>query len=526
MERVSAGDAGRTSPPQPLLVIGGLSKTFPGLRALDDVAFSVHSGEIVALVGQNGSGKSTLVKVLTGIHEPDPGADIRVGSPAAGGGDRRGAVHVIHQDLGLIGQLNTVENLDLGRRRNAGAALAPTHPRDERRRALELLARFDAAFDVTVAASRLTPAERTMVAIARALDGWSDPRGLLILDEPTAALHSDEVGRLFAAVRACAARGAGVIFVSHRLDEVLDLADRVVVLRDGRVVADTPVTELDHTELVRLIVGTTLEEAAPRSPRSGGAPALDVRGLAGGTVRGLDLTVRAGEVVGVSGILGSGREHVAALVYGALAREGGEVAVGGVALRGGDPRGAMRAGAAYVPADRHADGAVMTLPVRENMTLPDLRRLRRRGGRLDTAAERREVGAWVQRIALRPAEPERPLELFSGGNQQKVVLAKWLRNDPRLLLLDEPTQGVDVGAKAAIYDLVSEAAARGAAVLMASSDTAELAATCDRVVVLRDGAARAELQGRDLTEERLVVEGLGLDARGAPATTTAEVPGS
>jgi ABC-type sugar transport system ATPase subunit len=503
---------------QPLLVARGLSKTFPGLRALDDVEFTVHAGEIVALVGQNGSGKSTLVKVLTGIHEPDPGAHVRVGG-AEPGRDGACGVHVIHQDLGLIPQLNTVENLDLGRRRSGAAALLPTRRRDERQRAHELLERFDASFDVTAPVSRLTPAERTMVAIARALDGWSDPRGLLILDEPTAALHSDEVGRLFAAVRGAAARGAGVIFVSHRLDEVMDLADRVVVLRDGRVVADTPASELDHTELVRLIVGAALEQAAPRGRRDCGNDALEARDVAGGTVRGLDLTVRTGEVVGVSGILGSGREHLAGLLYGALRRAGGEVAVAGIALRPGDPRGAMRAGVAYVPADRHADGAVMTMPVRENVTLPDLRRLRRRWGRLDAAAERREVGTWVERIGLRPAEPERPLELFSGGNQQKVVLAKWLRNDPRLLLLDEPTQGVDVGAKAAIYDLVADAAARGAAVLMASSDTAELASVCDRVVVMRDGAACAELEGRDLTEERLVVEGLGLDAHAALPTT-------
>jgi ABC-type sugar transport system ATPase subunit len=511
---------------QPLLVVKGLSKTFPGLRALDDVDLAVRSGEIVALVGQNGSGKSTLVKVLTGVHEADPGARITIrgrdGQDSAH--DLSGSIHVIHQDLGLIPQLNTVENLDLGRRHGLAAGL-PTRRREEREHARQLLQQFDAAFDVTVPVGGLTPAERTIVAIARALDGWTDPHGLLILDEPTAALHSDEVGRLFTAVRRAAARGAGVIFVSHRLDEVMDLADRVVVLRDGYVVADTPVTELEHAELVRLIVGTVLEQAAPRDRRDPGDRALSVRGLSGGTVRGLDLDVRAGEVVGVSGILGSGREHLAALLFGALPRAWGDVAVAGIALRPGDPRAAIRAGVAYVPGDRGADGAVMTMRVRENVTLPDLRPLRRRLGWLDVATERREVGTWVERIALRPAEPERPLELFSGGNQQKVVLAKWLRNEPRVLLCDEPTQGVDVGAKAAIYELVRDAAARGAAVLMASSDTAELASVCDRVLVMRDGAVRAEVNGRDLTEERLVVEGLGLHAPTAPATI-AEGPGN
>jgi ribose transport system ATP-binding protein len=499
---------------QPLLRVSGLSKTFPGLRALCDVDFAVRPGEIVALVGQNGSGKSTLVKILTGIHHADPGA--RIDGPVH---DDGGALHVIHQDLGLIPQLNTVENLDLGRHYGARGAL-PTRPRQETEHARDLLQQFDAAFDVTVPVGGLTPAERTIVAIARALDGWERPEGLLILDEPTAALHSDEVGRLFTAVRRAAARGAGVIFVSHRLDEVMDLADRVLVLRDGRVVADTPVSELDHEELVRLIVGEALEDAAPRDQRAGGGRALHVRGLRGGTVRDLQLDVRAGEVVGVSGILGSGREHVAPLLFGALRRAEGEVDVAGVALPSADPRTAIAAGVAYVPADRHADGAVMTMRVRENMTLPNLRRLRRRLGSLDASEERRDVQGWVDRIGLRPAEPERSLELFSGGNQQKVVLAKWLRNEPRLLLLDEPTQGVDVGAKAAIYELVHDAAARGAAVLAASSDTAELASLCDRVVVMCDGYASAELTGRDLTEERLVIEGLGRRPPSAPAATT------
>ena len=503
---------------QPLLTVTGLSKTFPGLRALDQVDFNVNSGEIVALVGQNGSGKSTLVKVLSGIYEPDPGARVIVSGPAAEA--NHGAselIHVIHQDLGLVPQLNTVENLDLSRHYGVRAAM-PTRPQIEVRHARALLAQFDATFDVTVPVAVLTPAERTIVAIARALDAWDYPQGLLILDEPTAALHSDEVERLFTAVRRVASGGAGVVFVSHRLDEVMDLADRVVVLRDGRVVADTPVTQLNHDELVHLIVGSALEEASPRERRDPGEVALSIRGLGGGRVQGLDLDLRAGEVVGVSGIIGSGREHVAGLLAGALPRSDGDVAVAGAALEPGDPQAAITAGLAYVPADRRTDGAVMTMRVRENMTLPNLRGLRRRLGWLDTSAERREVAEWVQRVALRPADPERPLELFSGGNQQKVMLAKWLRNNPRVLLLDEPTQGVDVGAKQAIYELVHAAADDGAAVLMSSSDTAELATVCDRVLVMRDGAICAELKGGELTEERLVLESLTLDQPTASAS--------
>jgi ABC-type sugar transport system ATPase subunit len=504
---------------QRLLTVTGLSKTFPGLKALDEVDLAVDSGEIVALVGQNGSGKSTLVKVLSGIYEADPGAQVTVGGPAAQA--NHGAtelIHVIHQDLGLVPQLNTVENLDLSRHYGARAAM-PTQRRAEIAHARELLGQFDADFDVTAPVGTLTPAERAIVAIARALDGWEYPQGLLILDEPTAALHSEEVERLFTAVRRVASRGAGVIFVSHRLDEVMDLSDRVVVLRDGRVVADTHVTRLNHNELVRLIVGSALEESSPRDRRDPGKVALSVRGLGGRRVQGFDLDLGAGEVVGLSGIIGSGREHVTGLLAGALPRSDGEVAVAGAALAPSDPQAAISAGLAYVPADRRADGAVMTMRVRENMTLPNLRRLRRRFGWLDTSAERREVSDWVQRIELRPADPERPLELFSGGNQQKVVLAKWLRNNPRVLLLDEPTQGVDVGAKQAIYELVHAAADDGAAVLMASSDTAELATVCDRVLVMRDGAVCAEVKGGELTEERLVLESLALNQSTASASS-------
>ena len=492
----------------PLLVVERLSKSFPGLRALSDVDFTVNSGEIVGLVGQNGSGKSTLVKVLTGVYKADPGA--RVTLHARRRDDACGPIRVIHQDLGLIPQLNAFENTDLARGYGA-RALLPTGRRAEIQHAQDLLSRFGATFDVTVPVSRLTPAERTIDAIARALDDWERPDGLLILDEPTAALHRDEVGRLFAAVRAVARGSAGVIFVSHRLDEVLEVADRVVVLRDGRVVADAPVAQLDHAKLVRLIVGAALERASKRRRPEAGCLVLSVRGLNGGTVRALDLDVHGGEVVGLSGIIGSGREHVASLLFGALRRRRGDVEVKGVELPPGDPRAAIGAGVAHVPSDRRADGAVMTMPVRENLTLPDLRPLRRRFGWLDAGAERREVGEWVERVALRPAQPERPMELFSGGNQQKMVLAKWLRNRPSVLLLDEPTQGVDVGAKAAIYNLIQDAAGRGAAVVIASSDTGELASVCDRVLVLRGGAVGAEIQRTELTEERLIFESFGLD---------------
>lgn len=492
----------------PLLTVRGLSKTFPGQRALADVDLDVHAGEVVAVVGQNGSGKSTLVKVLTGIHEPDAGAEITVrrgDGTEAWGHAATGAIHVIHQDLGLIPTLTTVENLALARGAGRGALL-PVR-RAERRHAERLVARFGASFDVTAPVEELAPAERTIVAIARALDGWQHPDQVLLLDEPTAALHETESERLFTAVRRLAADGAGVVFISHRLGEVLELADRVVALRGGRVVADVPSGQLDHGALSRLIAGRDLpQHDAPQMPAAPGEPLLTVRGLVGAGVAGIDLDVRAGEILGACGILGSGQESLCGLIFGAIRRSAGEVRVGPAAVDPADPRGAIARGIGFVPADRKTDGAVMSMSMRENLTLPNLRPVRGRLGSLVAAAERREAADWIDRVGLDPPLPERDLEQFSGGNQQKVVLAKWLRNRPQVLLLDEPTQGVDIGARSAIYQLIRDVTAAGTAVLVSSSDTAELAALCDRVIVLRDGAAAMELTGSDLSEARLVHE--------------------
>jgi ribose transport system ATP-binding protein len=495
--------------------------TFPGLKALDDVSLELGSGEIVALVGQNGSGKSTLVKVLAGVHQPDPGAEIVLGG--SGDGEGQAGLHFIHQDLGLVGTLSTIENFDLGRSLGR-RALLPAPARAEGRRAEELIGDFGVEVDVRAPVEKLSAAERTIVAIARALDGWEHPRNVLVLDEPTASLHGDEVDKLFVAVRRVAERGAGVIFISHRLDEVIELADRVVCLRDGKLIADVPRGGFDHDDLVELIAGealTAAEEVA--TPRAQGEPVLRARGIHAPTIAELDLELHKGEILGVSGVLGSGREEVAATLFGAGLGTAEQLEVDGAEVGGLDPRKAIAAGVAYVPGDRHREGAVMKMTVRENMTLPRLRPLRRFGGRLDQRAEREEVGRWVDRVAVRPADPERALDQFSGGNQQKVVLAKWLRNEPKALLLDEPTQGVDVGAKAGIYELIAHAAAAGAGVLVCSSDAKELAQICDRVLVMRDGRVVAEMAKSNLNEAGLVRAGLGGNGTstngGAPAAT-------
>ncbi len=508
----------------PLLAVRGLSKTFPGLKALDEVSLEVHAGEVVAVLGHNGSGKSTLVKILAGVYQADPGAVVEV-RDAEGrvidGSVARDELHFIHQDLGLADILTTVENLGLGKAvRRLG--LAPVRGLAERRHAQQLVSRFGARFDVTLPVGRLSPAQRAIVAIARALDGWTRPDNVLVLDEPTTALHGNEVKILFEAVRRVAASGAGVVFISHRLDEVLELADRVVVLRDGRVVAEEETSKLDHDAMVKLIAGREIADVDVSGDEAG-EPVLTVSGLRGEEIQDFSLTLRTGEIVGVGGLLGSGREQLGPMLFGARHRSGGRVEVDGEELDRDDTLAAIESGMAYVPADRRRSGAVMDLNVRENITLPMMRTLRRGLGRLDRRAEAAEARFWVQTVGLRPPNPEQPLKLFSGGNQQKVVLAKWLRVRPRVLLLDEPTQGVDVGAKAAIYELILAAKGSGTGVLLCSSDTKELVSLCDRVLVLKDGRVVSEVARAELSEARLVRDELALQMVRPAAGSSDEV---
>jgi ABC-type sugar transport system ATPase subunit len=488
-----------------LLDVRHLSKSFPGLRALDDVSLTVDGGEIVALVGQNGSGKSTLVKVLAGLHDPDPGSEINLGTAADGS---EVGLHFIHQDLGLVDGLSTVENLDIDRM-HGYRSLLPAPRKQERRHARELIAGFGGSFDVTRPISELSAAERTIIAIARAFDGWKHANNVLVLDEPTASLHGDEVQKLFAAVREVAARGAGVIFISHRLDEVVELADRVVVLRDGHLIADVARGEFDHDELVRLIAGAIASADTEHGRPDRRDAVLRARGVRGATIHEMDVDIHAGEVVGLTGVLGSGREELASILFGCSEGQVDELMVEDQPVRSRNPRRSIEMGIAYVPGDRHRHGAVMTMSARENMTLPRMRPLRRVLGWLDGGAERSEVQSWFERVKVQPPDPERTLALFSGGNQQKVVLAKWLRNEPKVLLMDEPTQGVDVGAKAGIFELIANAAAAGAGVLISSSDAKELALICDRVLVMRDGELAAEVNKPELSEARLVSAALG-----------------
>jgi ribose transport system ATP-binding protein len=490
---------------QPLLEIRGMSKSFPGTRALADVDLDIARGEIHALVGQNGSGKSTLIKILAGFHPPEPGSVVRVaghevhlGNAAAA---RAAGLRFVHQDLALVNTLSVVENLALGRGFATGLG-GRIRWRAERRRAMDMLASLGFDIDVRAALGALSAAERTGVAIARALWEWEDGAKILVLDEPTATLPKAEVETLFESVRRVRDRGVGVLYVSHRLDEVFEIANRVSVLRDGRRQGTFGIEGLDEKTLIGLMLGEAQTRAVSSSRTARGKVVLRARGLTGTVLDGIDFDAHAGEVVGFAGLTGSGREELLPMLFGARPREG-SVEVGDHPVEAASPTAAIRAGIALVPADRLRQGGVFDMSVSSNLTLTGVGRLRGRFGAISAAREAREVRDWLGRLDVRPRDPDLKLATLSGGNQQKVVIAKWLRLAPRVLLLDELTQGVDVGAKAMIHALIRSAAEEGAAVVLASSDDEEICDVCDRVHILREGRIAAQLTQQEMTIDEI-----------------------
>ncbi len=505
--------------PRCALSVQGLSKTFAGSLALDRVDLEIAAGEVHALLGENGSGKSTLIKILSGYHVPDPGGRVLIDSHPLEFGSPETSYHLgcrfVHQDLALIPTSSVLDNLSL----NGGF---PTRWGTIRSRSAKQLASSDLArvgldVDLAMPVGMLSPAQRTGVAVARALRQFGrDTREvrLLVLDEPTATLPENEVDHLLDIVGRVAARGVGILYVTHRLDEVFGLADNATVLRDGRKVGTFPVSSLDRRKLVSLLIGTELDEvrAASQALHSeGGDAVLRVHNLEAGPLRNVSFEVRPGDIVGVAGITGSGREVILGAIFGATERRGGTVRVGDVQVRSYRPREAMDAGVGYLPPERKTQGGLMEFSARENLTVTDLAPFWQRG-LLRRRGETAETKSWFGRLAVRPAEGiEAPLMTFSGGNQQKILFGKWLRRSPKVFLLDEPTQGVDIGAKAALHRQLLDAAANGAAVIISSSDVDELVALSHRVLVVRGGRIVARLQGDEINVAAISHHALGAD---------------
>ena len=490
-----------------LVTIKNLGKRFQGQRALDNVSLSLRRGEVHALLGQNGSGKSTLIKILAGYHLPDSGSATFDGEPlelGSASAAHAAGVRFIHQDLALIETFDVVDNLALGQRYEGRWWLST---RREQRAAQATLASFDVELDVARPLLSLDPAQRTMTAIVRALHHVQAAECILVLDEPTASLTETDKAKLFRLIARVRTAGGTVLYVTHRLQEVFEIADRVTILRNGRNVVTKEVGQLDHAALVELIIGQAQEALYPVSEPAGKEVALELTHIAGGPVRDVSLRVHEGEVVGVTGLTGAGVDELLHLVFGSRQRSGGSLRVNGSEYSGTTPSAAIRAGMAYAPADRKRLGSIAGWTLRENISLPRLH-----AGRftkwMSARGERHDTLAWLRRFAVVPADSEATFSSLSGGNQQKAILAKWLRSGARLFLLEDPTQGVDIGAKAAIYRALSEVTADGAAVLMSSSDFDEVCSVADRVIVMRKGRIGAVLQGDARTVANVLREAL------------------
>lgn len=490
------------------MTITDLSKTYPGTRALRDVSFSVERGAIHALLGGNGSGKSTLIKILAGVETAEPKGEVAIGDvvmPADGmtpAVARRLGLRFVHQHPPTYESLTVAENLVIedGFPTRLGLIRWGTL----NRRAAEILGKYEIAVDPRRMLKELRPATRTMIAIARALEGNRDGEAsVLILDEPTASLPKHEADILLAALRKFAKRGVTIIFISHRIDEVLSIADDVTVLRDGQCIITRSTENLTRTELIELILGRKLSAAFPGAASEvTSEPLLEVRHVAGGPMKDVSFKVHPGEVVGVAGLLGSGRSTLLRALFGSFKIDAGEILLDGHALDGSSAESAMAAGVAFAPEDRARDAAFPNLTVRENLSMTSFRKFWRRW-RFDYPAERAAAKGSIDAYHIKTSGLDQLFADLSGGNQQKVVLARWMARGPRLLLLDEPTQGVDVGAGSDVYHSVRDAAEQGLAAVVVSSDFEELANTCDRVLIMRDGVIAQEISSPHITASLL-----------------------
>jgi len=493
-----------------LLTVRNLSKSFYGVTVLRSVDLDVAAGEIHALIGQNGSGKSTLIKCLSGYHSPEPGAMIAVGGadvplPYGPTVPRELGLAFVHQQLGLAANLTVLENLRVGGFTTGRGWRIQWRENERSVRATLAKVGLEDVAPKTLVGS-LSPLQRALIAVGRALEVIeSRGSGVLVLDEATAYLPRDDVDHLFAAIRRLAADGAGVLFVTHRLEEVRALADRVTVLRDGLRVAAGATTDLSDRDLVELIVGRSMSDLYPVPGDVREDVVLAVRSAAGSEVAPFDLPLHRGETVGVTGLAGMGQETIPYLLFGADPAPSGTMVLGGhtIDLESLRPHVAIGLGLGLVPGDRLRHGGSASATVTENITLPNLRSYFR-FGRIDRRRERRHALELVRALDVRPPDPRRRFAELSGGNQQKVVLAKWFARKPLVLLLHEPTQGVDIGARQEVFRHIRDFTQGGGAVLMSSTEYEDLASLCDRVIVFRDGRAVAELEGPGLTAESLV----------------------
>lgn len=483
-----------------------INKSFTGVHALRSVDLTLHAGEVLALLGENGAGKSTLMKVLSGAHPPDAGTiqlqgtDVRPRSPQEA---IRAGIAVIYQEFNLVPSLSARENIFLGQEESR---LGFVRRKDEARRTRDVFERLGLAIDPEIPCRDLTVAQQQAVEIARAL--VREAR-ILVMDEPTAALTGHEVERLFMIIRDLKSRGIGVIYISHRLDEIYAIADRVMVLRDGGNVGDWPIRDVTRTELIERMVGRPLRDEFPRRSVTLGEARLVVQGLTRGSkVSDVSFQIRRGEVLGLTGLVGAGRTETARAIFGADPKDAGHILLDGDRLDIRSPRDAIRAGIGMLSEDRKMQGLILDHAARDNFSLPSLSRLSR-AGFVRTSEEETGFTSHVHRLRIHVASADQPVRHLSGGNQQKIVLAKWLARSCEVLLFDEPTRGIDVGAKYEIYALINDLAASGKAILLISSELPEVLGMSDRILVMRGGQIVGELDAANATQQKIMALAMG-----------------
>lgn len=478
----------------------GITKRFPGVVALGGVDFELERGEVHVLLGENGAGKSTLIKMLSGAYRPDEGEILldgqRVEISSAAEAQRLG-ISTIYQEFNLVSELTVAENVFLGRQPRRFGFVDRGRMRDKTR---NLLGRMKVRIDAGEKVSNLGVARRQMVEIAKAL---SLDAKILVMDEPTASLSGQETERLFEIVEGLKEEGVGIVFISHHLDEVTEIGDRVTVLRDGKYVDRVP-ADTDHAELVRMMVGRSIEDQYPRRKGELGEVLLEVKNLAReGVLEDVSFSLQAGEVVGMAGVVGAGRTELARAIFGVDPVDSGEVRVGGKVLRPGWPRESKRRGIGFITEDRKGEGIVPPLSVAENLGLAALSRYTRLGF-VDRRRQREQARKMIEDLNIRTPGPEQEVRNLSGGNQQKVVIGKWLLAGSRVLIMNEPTRGVDVGAKVEIYELMNDLTEGGAGILMISSDLPEVLGMSDRILVMGEGRITGELPREEATQEKVM----------------------
>lgn len=489
--------------PAPLLLVDSVTKRFPGVTALNKVSLTLQPAEVLALIGENGAGKSTLMKILAGVQMPDEGQIKVDGKPVLLDSVQTAQSHgiaLIHQELNLSGNLDVGANIFLGREPRKRGLIDKQRIRNE---SAELLARVGLKVSPDTLVDNLPIGQQQLVEIARAL---SVNARVLIMDEPTSSLSQHETERLLEVVKELRTNGVSVIYISHRLGEVKDLADRVTVFRDGENAGDLSRDEVTHDSMVRLMVGRDVSQFYPHTPHEAGAVALEVKGLEvpENPGRNLSFKVHKGEIVGVSGLVGAGRTEMLQVLFGVDSALSGSVLVNGKTVTLNSPRDAIDAGVALVPEDRKHQGIILEMAVRTNIGLAGLRRHSKPGGFLNRSQEASDTAEMIRRLRIKTPDENQVVQFLSGGNQQKVVLGKWLSMKPEVLLLDEPTRGIDIGAKQEIYILMEELAAQGMAILFVSSEMEEILGMSDRTIVMHEGRITGELSRDQLSEEAIM----------------------